>query len=756
MDVSDLVSHGVPQGLIDIWVRSGFERLLPVQDLALRRYGLFRGESLIVSAPTSSGKTFVGEMAAGYHMAHGRRAIYLVPLKALASEKFRAFRARYAALGAEVVVSTRDHHEFDEQLAQGRFDLAILVYEKMQQLLIRSPGLLRGVGLVVADELQMLADRERGPGLEMLLTRIKLDEGAFQFIGLSAVLSNNEMLSKWLAARFLEYPLRPVELRQGILYNRIFTYTELNSRGRGREQLTECNEGSHSEIMVHAAVELAERGEQSILFLADRNSTRLMAQVAAAALAGEPAREAMEELAEGEETQSRTMLLSCLRRGVAFHNADLNREERDVVERHFRAGRIKIIVTTPTLALGVNLPARNVFIEPMLWDSDRRAGRPHKRHITKAECDNMGGRAGRLDYENEFGRAVLVAKSRLEFEALRQRYEEADLEELQPHLKGVDLATHATNLVAAGVADTEEGIAAFLSQTLTGLLHWRALHEHAAQFRQAIARGVEQAVAYGLVVRDGDALAASALGRVCAHKGLRAATAHAIRQWLESARSRDFTDVEAVYAFCRTLEARAQHANMSTEEYRSWRYPDALQRRIPRAAQDAFEPLAKGRVQQTYDEVKCMKVALLLSDWVEGRDLLGIEQHYMTLAGKIRSAAEVAAWLAEACAAIAELLEFPAAVVERMKQLAPRLAQGLSEEAAGLTGIRVPGFGRSHVHKLVAAGIHNVEALCAAGLEDVAEAIGPALAFEVKQAAAELAQEPEADAVCSSVSGSVS
>ena len=113
MNVQDLTRCDVPKALVELGAESGHTRLLPVQELAARRYGLFRGESLIVCAPTSSGKTFVGEMAAGYHMMQGRQCLYLAPLKALAAEKFDAFRRRYAPLSARVVVSTRDDPQFD-------------------------------------------------------------------------------------------------------------------------------------------------------------------------------------------------------------------------------------------------------------------------------------------------------------------------------------------------------------------------------------------------------------------------------------------------------------------------------------------------------------------------------------------------------------------------------------------------------------------------------------------------------------------
>ena len=154
MQIEDLNRYGVEQPLIDIWRESGYERLLPVQQIAVQRYGLFAGENLIVTAPTSSGKTFIGEMAAGHTISGGGKCFYLVPLKALATEKFETFRQRYGPRGARVVISTRDYRQYDQAIEEQAFDLAVVVYEKMQQILMQTPRTLQGIKLVVVDELQ--------------------------------------------------------------------------------------------------------------------------------------------------------------------------------------------------------------------------------------------------------------------------------------------------------------------------------------------------------------------------------------------------------------------------------------------------------------------------------------------------------------------------------------------------------------------------------------------------------------------------
>ena len=188
MKTASLEAFGIDERIIDLWQRAGYTVLLPIQELAVRKGGVLSGRNVLVFSPTSSGKTFVGEMAAVKTALQNRRVAYLVPQKALAEEKYNEFHSKYRPFGIRTVISTRDRKEFDDDIGQGNFHIAVVVFEKMQSLLLTCPGLLRSVGLVVVDELQMIGDKTRGAGLEILLTKMKLAEGNPQIIGLSAVL----------------------------------------------------------------------------------------------------------------------------------------------------------------------------------------------------------------------------------------------------------------------------------------------------------------------------------------------------------------------------------------------------------------------------------------------------------------------------------------------------------------------------------------------------------------------------------------
>lgn len=116
MEVKKLLKYGIPESIIKTWEENQGEKLLPLQSLAVTRFGLLEGENLIISAPTSSGKTFCGEMAAISSIYKRKKVFYLVPLKAIAEEKFSDFQAKYSSLGIKIVISTKDRREYDSDM----------------------------------------------------------------------------------------------------------------------------------------------------------------------------------------------------------------------------------------------------------------------------------------------------------------------------------------------------------------------------------------------------------------------------------------------------------------------------------------------------------------------------------------------------------------------------------------------------------------------------------------------------------------
>ena len=136
-----------------------------------------------------------------------------MPFRALAEEHYELFRSRYGDL-LSVVISTADWAEFDADIRSGSFNLAVMTYEKLTSFLAQQPDLLARCTTLVVDEVQMLAEGDRGAGLEMLLTQVLLMETPPQVIALSASLDQLNGLDRWLGAALVDSTERPVPLTE--------------------------------------------------------------------------------------------------------------------------------------------------------------------------------------------------------------------------------------------------------------------------------------------------------------------------------------------------------------------------------------------------------------------------------------------------------------------------------------------------------------------------------------------------------------
>ena len=188
-----------------------FPSLTPIQEKAVNA-GILESKSVLVCAPTASGKTLVATMALVNKLKEGK-SIYLVPLKALANEKYKEYQKLFENTEYKVIMSTGDIDSESSYLA--KYDLLILTTEKLDSLLRHKVGWLNEVKTVIVDEIHLLNDPSRGPTLEVILTLLK---GIIkpQIIGLSATIGNPKELASWLEADLVIDDWRPVELKKGI------------------------------------------------------------------------------------------------------------------------------------------------------------------------------------------------------------------------------------------------------------------------------------------------------------------------------------------------------------------------------------------------------------------------------------------------------------------------------------------------------------------------------------------------------------
>ena len=712
MKTAVLEAFGVEDRILKLWNECGFEELLPVQNLAIQKGKVLDGKNAVIFSPTSSGKTFVGEMAAIRTARQNRRVIYLVPQKALAEEKFQEFQRRYRPLGVRVVISTRDRKEYDRDIRRGRFHIAVIVFEKMHALLVSCPTLLRNIGLVVLDELQMLGDEFRGPALEILLTKVILAPDRPQIICLSAVLGNAQGLANWLGAALCEEHQRPVELRKGVLYQGQFRYLEHNS-GRDGTELLCANDGhvDRLDILVNQVQTLVERGEQCLVLCKSKQECMRTAKMIANLLPTVPAKSALVELNELEDSEGKDQLASLLQRRVAYHNADLDWDQRELIERGFRQSEIMVVCATTTLAMGVNLPARNVLIDPERWERDR-TGSWLTVPISQAEYENISGRAGRLGLEKDFGRAIIVAESEFEEATFYDAFVKGELESLKPALANGSLSRHVLNLIASKMCRQEDQIRQIMLASYTGTLYWQG-PEKEAKFTEKLHQAIQRCLAGGLLAETDKGLEVTELGKLAAAKGLSVDTAIAMAKFAEqSADAASTVDLfEVLWCLTGTKDGKRVHINLSTAEFNSGEYRKRLGQVISSLPDSAKERMSDNLrcLVNSYSAAQRIKKALMLYEWIQGLPTRRIEIGYHCYSGSLYSLSGEFAWLSEAMAGIVKVCGWTERDAERLGLLSGQLIHGVTAEALALTDVRLRGFRRGRIMALVARGWNDLK-----------------------------------------------
>ncbi|MFH1022102.1 MAG: DEAD/DEAH box helicase [Planctomycetota bacterium] len=745
MKISLLEAFGFDTRILKIWNDSGHSELLPIQKVAIHTGKVLEGKSAVIFSPTSSGKTFVGEMAAVRTAGQNRRAIYLVPQKALAEEKYREFKGKYSDFGIRVVISTRDRKEHDTAIRRGEFHIAVIVFEKLQALLVACPTLLRDVGTVIIDELQMIGDKTRGAGLEILLTKILLSEGTPQVIGLSAVLNNANGLADWLGAILCEDRSRPVELRKGVLFNGRFRYREYNG---GKESVESfgipSSDAKLSDVLIAEVRRLTDKGEQCLVFCKSKDESEKLAKAVAKALPAKPAANALDAIGQLEDSQGKELLEGLLSRSVAYHNANLDWDQRDVIEGWFRKGEISVICATSTLAMGLNLPAKNVFIDPKRWDRDAKGGWSTI-SIEQSEYENTSGRAGRFGLEGDFGRAILIAVSEFEAQTYFDTFVKGTLGNVEPMLNNVPLSQHILGISASSLCQTKEDMRKMLLSSYTGALHWRGGAKEVA-FDKKLDAGLEQCLSGELMTQNKHQIIVTAIGKLAAAKGLTVDSAIEMRTFAKKHAdvARDIDTLEILWCLTGTECGAGIHFNLSTPEKESGRYPAMLKAALAQLPESACKRMIinlKSIDLLDYEIVKRIKKTLLLHTWIMGKSTREIETQFRCFSGAIQGLAGEFAWLAEALGGIAKASEWPEPEVQRLLTLSRQLLHGVTTEGIPLASVRVRGLGRVRIGALLSNGLTTLEKIVGTSMDELQKLVTLPVARNLLQNAKRIVQE---------------
>ncbi|MFC1741155.1 DEAD/DEAH box helicase [Nanoarchaeota archaeon] len=215
MQLSD-IKEKIPEELYTALETAGISELRRSQEKSIKT-GLLEGKSLLVCTPTASGKTLVAELAFMNAILNQKgKAVYIVPLKALATEKYKDFKKKYEK-HIKIGMSIGDLDASDPHLHT--YDLIITTSEKLDSLTRHHASWLKDISVVIVDEIHLLNDPGRGPTLEILITILKQILKDVQFIGLSATIGNEDELAEWLDAKLVHDTWRPVDLHKGVYHD---------------------------------------------------------------------------------------------------------------------------------------------------------------------------------------------------------------------------------------------------------------------------------------------------------------------------------------------------------------------------------------------------------------------------------------------------------------------------------------------------------------------------------------------------------
>jgi len=682
---------------------SGFKELNPLQKLAIEN-GLLSKENMVISAPTASGKTLVAEIAILKTILEDKRKIiYLVPLVALATEKYESFRKKFSSLGIKTAISVGDYDSSDPWLKN--YDLIICSNEKLDSLLRHDPEWIDDVGLVIVDEIHLLNDTSRGPTLEVVITRLKNRINA-RFIALSATISNSNEIAEWLEAKLVKSEWRPVKLYEGVAYDKMIRFPEW------REY--KLSDGDTDIAIVRNTMEMK---KQAIFFVSSRRNAESLSEKLSNVIIkfmSSNEKEKLEEISKDilnvleKPTRQCERLANVVKKGVAFHHAGLVSKQRKIIEENFRNGTIKIICATPTLAMGVNLPAFRVVIR----DSKRYYPGLGSVHIPVLEYKQIVGRAGRPDY-HENGESILIAKNEREAEKLIDHYIMGEPEEIYSKLALEPvLRTHVLALIASGDYETETELRNFFSKSFYA-------YQMGSVFDiiERVESVADDLTDWNFIKN----MRATELGKRVSELYIDPFTAHKIVEALKDLKR--WNELSFLHIISNTIEL-SPRLRVYDSEY------DEITEKMFEQSEFLPKPIPNEWDIEFENYIQSFKTALMFKDWIDEKTEAEILENYKVSPGELRSRIEIADWLLYACDQIANIIGREE-LLKEIRKLRLRVKYGVKEDLIEL--VKLPGIGRIKARRLANVGIKTINQLKRIPESKLSEIIGTKTAKKIKE-----------------------
>lgn len=713
MRIEELEKYGMPVEALKVLREAGVSELYPPQEEAVLQGLLGLRSSFVISVPTASGKTLIAEllMVRSLLERHGK-CLYIVPLRALAREKYEDFK-KYEALGLKVAMSTGDFDSKDAWLAN--YDVIISTSEKADSLLRHRSEWLREVNVLVADEIHLINDAHRGPTLEVTIAKLLHLNPALLVLGLSATIKNAHEIAQWLKAELVAMDWRPVELREGVFYQDEIFFND--------SKLQEVEEVCKGDV-INLALEVVKNGGQSLVFVNTRQSAERVALDASKEVrklfseAGSTKLKDLSKRALGalaEPTRICKRLGRALEGGAAFHHAGLAAKQRKIIEEGFKSNLIKVIAATPTLAAGVNLPARRVVIR----DYTRYEANLGRVKIPVLEYKQQAGRAGRPKYD-DYGEAVLLARNYDERSMLLDNYVLAEPEEIYSKLAvEAALRTHVLATIAMDYANSFYSLLEFFSKTFFSYQQEpRVLEGH-------IHRILDFLLKEGLCEEKGDIITATPFGKRVSELYLDPLSAVMLRDGLYKAQHKATVDFSYLHLLATIPEVSSLYLRRKDYDLcvkAAYEHEEHVLAEMPNQLAEPW------RFEEFLSQVK---TALFFQDWIGERSEDFLLEKFNLGPGDIRTKVDLADWILYSAYEIGLLFKF--SKLGEVLRLRTRMRHGVKEELLELVSLR--GVGRARGRRLYSAGYKTLKDLKNAKVEGLArvELIGRKTAESIKE-----------------------
>jgi helicase len=667
-----------------------YDSLYPPQELALSK-GAMNGNNILVTTPTSSGKTLIGLMGMINILNKGKKVVYLTPLKALATEKFNEFKiiknlSCFKNRKINIAISTGDYDSYGTELIDK--DIIILTNEKMDSILRHDVKWIFDVGLFIIDEIHLLTERERGPALEIILTKIKLMPQKPQIIAISATVSNSDEVADWLRCEQIQSNWRPTELIEGV-YN--YGKVTMNNGTAFEINNTGIVDKSNSGIISLAIDSITNDGGQSLVFAETRKRTVSLAKKTSEIVSKfldkssklSAHKIGVEILKQGDDTELNRTLSSTVTKGVGFHHAGLGIKSRQIVESAFRNGIIKILFATPTLAAGVNLPARRVVIASIFrYDYEYGGNIP----LSILQYKQLCGRAGRPAYD-KYGEAIIIADSRTNPEDLYNHFVLGEPEPIVSQLMNESaLRVHVLGVVASRPKILKSELLYFFDETFLSKDHRNG----------SISFEIDSLLQYlsdeGLIIMRNELLMATKFGKRISLLYIDPKTGIHFKKNLDYYNSNKIFDgTNFLHWICDSYDFYPKLTLRQNEiEYFEKMF-------------EKHKLSSSSYGLSNYDYT--LKNLIILLEWIDESSEANLNEKIGVEPGDLYRMVETAYWLSYCLYEIAKLIGRKDLLAE-INKLRLRIRHGIKSELIPL--IRLEGIGRIRARSLYKAGITNV------------------------------------------------